>query len=1404
MYLQSTDNSRKKLSTGSRGLAALAVGVLAIANAVAQPVGQWDFDDVANRLKATVGGDLVYADGVAGATSLGTSFGTASSFGIPNIGGQDVVVMKFPAATNAAMGINMPVNAAASGGGSLVNEYTLIMDILFPLASDGKVRGLVEADGRVLNADAEFKVNGANAIGGASFAGNLSANQWHRVGFVMTGANIRKYIDGVEVGTEAATIDSRFALSPAGVATLFTDDNGESQAGYVSSIQLRNTALTLGQMLALGGAVSTGIPQALPPVPAFIETRVPGAGAVNVAATTQIHVVLNIGDSTVPEASVQLLLDGIATGALPSDIGTGYDLVFDIDVAAEPGSVHTLTVNYTENGTAKSVSWKYTVVNYQKITLPTPIYFENFDGLAEAVLPDGWSVTNRTTVDARGAGLGLESLYSDAYLNWVVVHNSRLPANRKQFPLISLNGEFLTEMTTENLIYAESDVRSGEQAQTLFTKDYDLTGRTNVFVVFKSLYAQNQDNVNALEYSVDEGLTYNPLLIMVNGRADNSDVIRLANGTIDAVATLNTARTDQAWDLSYGAYLSTPITQALAPFISPRIDDDQNESKRIEVIRVPLADNKPKVRFRFVQAGTASWYWGVDDFGLYSINTPVVTAAPANQTVDAGQQAQFAVTASGGGTLTYQWQKDGNNITGATGATYSIAAATPNDEGSYRVIVSNADGPTTSPAATLTVISKPQITTQPVGATVSASAAVTLNVAARGGQPLTYQWQKDGVNITGATSASYQIAAATTANAGLYRVVVSNSYGNTESSVVQLSVYSGAITNDLVGHFKFDGNAEDSSGKGNHGTPTGQVEAGDTLPTYDAGGAQLIGTHALHAHLGEYIALGSPTDFLFGTESFTVSFWVKAPAGGITGDPSYIGNKNWASGGNVGFTVAADTSVLQWNWKADSSSSPRRDADQIGTIMDGTWHHVVVSHDRNSVASFYIDGLLKATVPLVGDASIDSPLTLNILQDGTGRYGFANDTGARFLDVFLDDFGIWRRALTPQEAASIHTKGRAGQDLTTATFTGVTAPVISAPPANLTVYEGFRARFAVTATGTPPFTYQWKKNGNDIQGATSDTYTIAAAAEADEGNYSVVVSNSGGPTTSASATLTVNPPPTAQVTGQWDFENGDLTATVGAPMQYRGDTAATTTFSTVQIGGSPAKVMGFPKTSPTQGFVLPHGASPNGGGAFVNNYTVIYDLMFPLASNLKWRALWQTSTGNANDGDLFVNNANGIGISGNYTGVIQPDVWHRVAFTINSTDGVLRKFIDGAFVGQQTIATTDGRFSLDTTALVFTDEDGETEAGFVNSIQFRNWIISDSAVAALGGATAAGIPGASSGPKLTATKSGSGITITVDSAGTYQLQFKADLNTGTWGNVGAAGPGPFTGSNPGFYRVQKQ
>ncbi|OQB94354.1 MAG: Calcineurin-like phosphoesterase [Verrucomicrobia bacterium ADurb.Bin118] len=215
------------------------------------------------------------------------------------------------------------------------------------------------------------------------------------------------------------------------------------------------------------------------------------------------------------------------------------------------------------------------------------------------------------------------------------------------------------------------------------------------------------------------------------------------------------------------------------------------------------------------------------------------------------------------------------------------------------------------------------------------------------------------------------------------------------------------------------------------------------------------------------------------------------------------------------------------------------------------------------------------------------------------------------------------------------------------------------------------------------------------------------------------------------------------VIGQWDFNSSNLTATVGTALAYRGDTAGQTTFTTKTIAGETAVVMAFPATTPTQGYVMTHGIAPNGGGSAVNQFTLIMDVMYPAASANQYRALLQTSTGNANDADLFVGNGNGIGTIAVYHGTVQPDTWHRLAFVFDLTlpNGQLRKFIDGNLVGVQDLTSgADGRWSLDPTALLFTDDDGETKPGFVNSIQIHDVPLPDSYLASLGGPTAAGIP----------------------------------------------------------------
>src|SRR5213076_314026 len=88
------------------------------------------------------------------------------------------------------------------------------------------------------------------------------------------------------------------------------------------------------------------------------------------------------------------------------------------------------------------------------------------------------------------------------------------------------------------------------------------------------------------------------------------------------------------------------------------------------------------------------------------------------------------------------------------------------------------------------------------------------------------------------------------------------------------------------------------------------------------------------------------------------------------------------------------------------------------------------------------------------------------------------------------------------------------------------APTITTQPANQTVTTGQTAAFTVTATGTAPLSYQWQKNGANISGATSASYTTPATTTSDSGStFKAIVTNTAGTATSNSATLTVNPTP---------------------------------------------------------------------------------------------------------------------------------------------------------------------------------------------------------------------------------------------------------------------------------------
>ncbi|MDO8539231.1 MAG: immunoglobulin domain-containing protein [Opitutaceae bacterium] len=373
---------------------------------------------------------------------------------------------------------------------------------------------------------------------------------------------------------------------------------------------------------------------------------------------------------------------------------------------------------------------------------------------------------------------------------------------------------------------------------------------------------------------------------------------------------------------------------------------------------------------------------------------PVITSQPQGASVTAGQTWSLIVAASGAPAPTYQWLKDGVAVAGATSGTLSLTNITAAAAGSYTVLVSNSAGSVTSNVAVVSLTSAPPtgtapvITTQPLGAMVTAGSTATLTVGASGSPTPTYQWRKDGVDVAGATSATLVLANITAAAAGSYTVLVSNSAGSAVSTAAVIALTS--------------------------------VPPPITAPP---------------------VIVVPPT------------------------------NRVALTGGSVTFAVAVTVGGTSVNYQ----NNPNRIA------LAFTWRRNGQDVDLNASSGKY------------GNSSGDV-LTINSLT--------AADAG---------DYTV-----TITTAGGTVTSSPATLSLSTPI-----APVITSQPRGATVNAGSTLALTVTATGSPTPTYQWRKDGVTLDGATSDSLVLASAGTSAAGNYTVAVANSAGSVTSSTAAVAV-------------------------------------------------------------------------------------------------------------------------------------------------------------------------------------------------------------------------------------------------------------------------------------------
>ena len=165
--------------------------------------------------------------------------------------------------------------------------------------------------------------------------------------------------------------------------------------------------------------------------------------------------------------------------------------------------------------------------------------------------------------------------------------------------------------------------------------------------------------------------------------------------------------------------------------------------------------------------------FGVDAFLHLSVQAPGGKLAAGNSLI-------FNVT-SGGGGQTFQWQKNGVNLAGATNGTLAIANAAAGDSGNYSVVITGASGSITSSVTPVAVLVSPNILSGPQNQSVLAGANVSFTVVA-GGSDLGFQWQFNAQNLDGETNASLALPAVQAAQAGQYSVAVANPVGSVTSA----------------------------------------------------------------------------------------------------------------------------------------------------------------------------------------------------------------------------------------------------------------------------------------------------------------------------------------------------------------------------------------------------------------------------------------------------------------------------------------------------------------------------------------------------------------------------------------------------------------------------------------------
>ncbi|MGO8675015.1 MAG: beta strand repeat-containing protein, partial [Limisphaerales bacterium] len=507
---------------------------------------------------------------------------------------------------------------------------------------------------------------------------------------------------------------------------------------------------------------------------------------------------------------------------------------------------------------------------------------------------------------------------------------------------------------------------------------------------------------------------------------------------------------------------------------------------------------------------------------------PGIVTQPVSQGVAAGANVSFSVTASGTPPLSYQWQFNGANLSGATTSSLTLTNVQTANAGSYTVVVTNSAGSVSSAAAVLTVLTAPAIVTEPVGQSVLAGANVNFNVTASGTPPLGYQWQFNGANLSGATASSLTLTSVQTANAGSYTVEVTNSAGSVSSAAAVLTVLTApAVVSQPVSQTVGAG-ANVSFSVAASGTPPLSYQwqfNGANLS--GATGSSLTLTSVQTANAGSYTVEVTNSA---GSVSSAAAVLTVLTAPAIVSQPV---SQTVAAGANVSFSVTASGAAplsYQWQFNGANLSGATTGSLTLTSVQtaDAGSYTVVVSNSFGSVtsAAAVLTLLIPpaiVTQPASQSVTAGANVGFSVTASGTAplsyqwQFNGANLSGATGSNFTLTS------VQTPNAGNYVVVVTNLAGSVTSAAalLTVLTPPAIVTQPVSQSVATDANVGFSVTASGTPPLSYQWQFNGAALSGATTNSLTLTSVQTASAGSYAVVVTNSAGSVTSAAAVLTV-------------------------------------------------------------------------------------------------------------------------------------------------------------------------------------------------------------------------------------------------------------------------------------------